>query len=227
MRKLCCGLLVLSSVLFIDLTPAVAGFVVSGTPLPMADQTTYPNGVSPVVVSFQDTALEDFTMDFSGSNFSYDGQTHSITVENSANPLNVKHVWFEMGINPEAIHGMNPPFPNVALPQNAGAQFNAALWPQLTDPNVGVTVTGAAVLPDSNGFTSIIQMTWDIFPQPDSETISLDFPGLNGNFDEILWVQVKTICENPVPEPSTFALLTIGGLVLVGYGWRRKRVQAA
>ncbi|QDU45098.1 PEP-CTERM motif protein [Symmachiella dynata] len=30
-----------------------------------------------------------------------------------------------------------------------------------------------------------------------------------------------------VPEPSTFALLGIGGLALVGYGWRRKRQQAA
>ncbi|TWU06785.1 PEP-CTERM motif protein [Symmachiella macrocystis] len=30
-----------------------------------------------------------------------------------------------------------------------------------------------------------------------------------------------------VPEPSTFALLGIGGIALVGYGWRRKRQQAA
>ncbi len=30
-----------------------------------------------------------------------------------------------------------------------------------------------------------------------------------------------------IPEPSTFALLSIGGLALVGYGWRRKRELAA
>ncbi|WP_339912350.1 PEP-CTERM sorting domain-containing protein [Symmachiella dynata] len=30
-----------------------------------------------------------------------------------------------------------------------------------------------------------------------------------------------------VPEPSTFTLLSIGGLALVGYGWRRKRQQGA
>ena len=30
-----------------------------------------------------------------------------------------------------------------------------------------------------------------------------------------------------VPEPSAFALLGIGGVALVGYGWRRKRRRAA
>jgi len=30
-----------------------------------------------------------------------------------------------------------------------------------------------------------------------------------------------------VPEPSTFALLGIGGVALIGYGYRRKRKQAA
>ncbi len=30
-----------------------------------------------------------------------------------------------------------------------------------------------------------------------------------------------------VPEPSTFALLSIGGIALAGYGWRCKRQQAA
>ncbi len=29
----------------------------------------------------------------------------------------------------------------------------------------------------------------------------------------------------PVPEPSTFVLAALGGLALVGYGWRRKRCQ--
>ncbi len=51
----------------------------------------------------------------------------------------------------------------------------------------------------------------------DNVTIGTDAGSMNYNFE------VGAV----VPEPSTFALLGIGSLALIGYGWRRKRRLAA
>lgn len=40
-------------------------------------------------------------------------------------------------------------------------------------------------------------------------------------------VAVSGFATGVIPEPSTFVLLGIGGVALVGYGWRRKQQQAA
>lgn len=56
-------------------------------------------------------------------------------------------------------------------------------------------------------------------------SIEIDNAGPAGNPPYV--TAIDTFSARAVPEPSTLVLLAIGGVSLVGYGWRRKRQQAA
>jgi hypothetical protein len=56
---------------------------------------------------------------------------------------------------------------------------------------------------------------------PTANTISITVaPDATNNYDDIMFRNIRI---STVPEPSTFALLGIGALGLLGYGWRRRR----
>lgn len=79
------------------------------------------------------------------------------------------------------------------------------------DPTTGVTFLGQSVdfLPDG---WQILNIGWQIVPNPASETIYIAFQDNGADLD---YVTVDTIC---VPEPASFVLLVLGALAL-----RRRR----
>jgi hypothetical protein len=50
---------------------------------------------------------------------------------------------------------------------------------------------------------------------------------ISNNADGVAQLQFYSDPAAPTPEPSTFALAGLGGLALVGYGWRRRRRTGA
>ena len=63
-------------------------------------------------------------------------------------------------------------------------------------------------------FDNVISVTWT-----NGAGVNPDGPPGNGSPTH----QFDNIIAAPIPEPSSIALLGMGGLTLFGYGWRRRR----
>jgi len=57
----------------------------------------------------------------------------------------------------------------------------------------------------------------------DSSLKSLTFAFASTDYPELAGIDSVIITGDPIPEPSTLALLTIGLVGLVGYGWRQRK----
>ncbi len=98
------------------------------------------------------------------------------------------------------------------------------------DPSLTVTDWFFQVL-DFDVDNNFLDPLWNLNNNASFGSLEVRSGGLGGTIidgtgpDAV--VTVTRVTNNVVPEPSTFALLGIGGAAVIGYGWRRKRRQAA
>ncbi len=109
---------------------------------------------------------------------------------------------------------------HVNLEGAAWSEINGVLPSPL---NVTSTSTEASLFFDPTTFVTI-----GTAGSPDPTDWVIDVTGVqNFTFQMHLQPSISTVIEPTVPEPSTFVLLGIGGIAVIGYGLRRKRQRAA
>ncbi|MBV1877479.1 MAG: PEP-CTERM sorting domain-containing protein [Pseudomonadales bacterium] len=122
-------------------------------------------------------------------------------------------------------------FPGFMLPSGDVLEFGLSLFAPASQPNIGdaVQTSDFGLIQANNSSFGITRLTGPNF----FEQISYNFANSNSLSSPIVTggpTDGNTPPPQPptaVPEPSTFVLLGIGGIALVGYCARRKRQQAA
>ena len=123
-----------------------------------------------------------------------------IIVPNTPETEGYKVVWMEVGFAAATIDQMP-----IIQPYIAGGQTGSFQWDQLslTINRVGITDW------------YVMNISWLIVPNPQSEVITVGFAGTGGYID---YITVDTLCVIPVP-----GAVILGGIGVGLVGWMRRR----
>ncbi len=177
------------------------GATIGGAALPVADSSTYQNGVGPHAVSLVAGPGFSFNQDAAGTDprykttdYAYDAATGQLWIENQRSERNVKHVSLHINYST-----------GLQVPQLPNEIFDPAFgWPSILGPSSKSVLEAAAVVIGSGSYD--LYLNWRLVPQPELEIIDL------GTFfadrTAIKQIHVNTICT-PDGSTGTLSLLAL------------------
>jgi hypothetical protein len=143
--------------------------------------------------------------------------------------------WYQTGANGSGLFSLigrtttGSPYPNYIAPDSVIFQPENALLDPVNGTTAQPSDLGAAcdTCPIAPGTYFISTFTFSTTAGIGTYTIFLDSRGIvaDSNFQDHT-LNANTITVNVVPEPATTGLAVVGGVMLLGFVWRARRVSA-